>query len=164
MFARGLLSFYPASCLASHKFSLNSIIPTRLSRAPFERDARPSLKSNHSRTSAIPGGGGIYRFPYQTNSPCSLHKNPTLCPLSFQSLAHSFIFHSTPIFRLPSSFRTLAPKTGVYPCLVIAAPQAPSSCSNPLPPVTCHQPLFTGRWPLVAGHFFPYTPTEVTPQ
>src|SRR5882762_10155949 len=26
-----------------------------------------------------------------------------------------------------------------------------------VPPVTDHPSLFTGRWPLAAGHFFPYT-------
>jgi hypothetical protein len=27
-----------------------------------------------------------------------------------------------------------------------------------------HEFLFTGRWPLVAGHLFPYTPIEVNPK
>src|ERR1700722_10060732 len=95
MFVRALLSFYPARCLASREFSLNSIIPTRLSRAPFERDARPSCNSNHSRTYRIPGGGEIYRFSCQTNSPRPAPETPLsaffhfthLRTLSF-SLAH----------------------------------------------------------------------------
>src|SRR6266481_3650800 len=43
---------------------------------------------------------------------------PTLGPLPFQSLAHSFIFRSTPISCLHSAFRTLSPKTGGVPPLV----------------------------------------------
>src|SRR6266852_5551263 len=105
-FSRGLLSFHPASAPASPENSLSSIIPIH---------ARPSRKSNYSRTSATPGGGGIYRFLCQTNSPRSFHRNPALCPLSFQTLAPSFIFRSTPIPCLSSAFRTLSKKTGGTP-------------------------------------------------
>src|SRR6266849_3499256 len=109
-FSRGLLSFHPASAPASPENSLSSIIPIH---------ARPSRKSNYSRTSATPGGGGIYRFLCQTNSPRSFHRNPALRPIFFQSLAHSSIFRSTPISYAPNAFRTLSPKTGGYPCMVI---------------------------------------------
>ena len=123
MSARAILSFLSACRERSRRVPLPTSnqnylspnIPTRLSRAPFERDTRPSRKSNHSRTSAIPGGGGICRFSCRTNSSRSFPRNPALCPLSFQSLAHSFIFRSTPISCLPNAFRTLAPKTGGTP-------------------------------------------------
>jgi hypothetical protein len=123
MFARAILSFLSACRERSRRVPLPTSnqnylspnIPTRLSRAPFERDTRPSRKSNHSRTSAIPGRGGICRFSCRTNSSRSFPRNPALCPLSFQSLAHSFIFRSTPISCLPNAFRTLAPKTGGTP-------------------------------------------------
>jgi len=39
-------------------------------------------------------------------------------PLPFQSLAHSFVFRSTPISCLHSAFRTLSQKTGGLPPLV----------------------------------------------
>src|SRR5258708_26035103 len=39
-------------------------------------------------------------------------------PLAFQSLAHSFIFRSTPIPFLHSAFPTLSPKTRGVPPLV----------------------------------------------
>jgi hypothetical protein len=80
-----------------------------------------------------------------------------------------------------------------YPCLVILLPTGSDMQNSPAseggryagaaPRVTSHQlarakrvffrpacftgaegSLFTGRWPLVAGRFFPYTPIEVTPQ
>src|SRR3984957_13300745 len=62
MFVRALLSFYPARLPAFPGNLPSLIIPARLSRVPFERDARPSRKSNYSRTSAIPGGGGYTGF------------------------------------------------------------------------------------------------------
>jgi hypothetical protein len=112
--ARAILSFLPAPLRASNQDSLTSISPAPLTGAPFENDARPSRKSNYSRTSAIPGVGGIYRFSCQTSSSRSCYRNPALCPLSFQTLAHSFIFRTTPIRCSSSIFRTLAPKTWGY--------------------------------------------------
>jgi hypothetical protein len=53
MFACGVFSFHPARCLASREFSLNSIIPTL---------ARLSRNFNHSRTYALPGGGGCTKL------------------------------------------------------------------------------------------------------
>src|SRR5258708_38936170 len=49
---------------------------------------------------------------------------PTLGPLAFQSVAHSFIFRIQPIFWPPSIFRTLAPKTGGTPPLVQPIPRS----------------------------------------
>src|SRR5258708_2083528 len=68
-------------------------------------------------------------FPYlRKNRGVSSSKNvgaPTFSlsflpipPLAFQSLAHSFIFRSTPISCLHSAFRTHSPKTGGVPPLV----------------------------------------------
>jgi hypothetical protein len=108
-FSRGLVSFYPACCLASREFSLNSIIPTH---------ARPSRKSNYSRTSAITRGRGIYRFLCQTNLPRSFHRNTALSPLSFHTLAHSFVFRSN-LSPVSPALSALFPKKQGVPCLVI---------------------------------------------
>src|SRR5580700_7914265 len=48
MVARAFLSSYPA---------------------PLHASGESPAKSNHSRTYGIPRGGGIYRFPCQTNPP-----------------------------------------------------------------------------------------------
>jgi len=53
MFARGVFSFHSAPVPASLENFLTPIIPTL---------ARPSRKSNHSRTYGIPGGGGCTGF------------------------------------------------------------------------------------------------------
>jgi hypothetical protein len=47
---------------------------------------------------------------------------PTLVPLVFQSLAHSFIFRIRPISRPSNIIRTLVPKTGGTPPLVQPIP------------------------------------------
>jgi len=57
-FARGVLSFHLERSPISRRFFLSPTIPALLSRAPIERNARPACKSNYSRTSAIPRGGG----------------------------------------------------------------------------------------------------------
>jgi hypothetical protein len=63
--AEGLFSYSPFLQSTPKHFPrdlrsnpLTPIIPTRLSRAFFERDARPSRKSNYSRTYGIPRGWG----------------------------------------------------------------------------------------------------------
>jgi len=141
MFALGLLPFHPARSPASGEFFISPAIPAL---------ALSSCKSNYSRTSAIPRGGGIYRFPCQTSSPRSFQRNPALCPLSFQSLTHSFIFRSTSISCAPNAFRTLSPKQGGTPAGHTNSPRPIASVPLPhllpFPPFTahsqsCHRPF-----------------------
>ena len=64
----------------------------------------------------------------------SLLSTPNLDSLSFLSLAHSFIFRSTPIPCLPGAFRTLYQKAGVYPHLVVQFLSSGTNLQNPPAP------------------------------
>jgi hypothetical protein len=140
MFAREFLSSHRAALSASLKNFANS----NYSRT-YEAY---SCKSNYSRTYATPGGGGI---------PCSQSEVTNHAP---QVL-------SLRLFRKNRGARGLVipiaqRNIGVAPPLF----GSPNTGHAPFPaPVTGHQSLFTGRRPLVAGHFFPYTfPHEVNPK
>src|SRR5258708_1179510 len=143
MFARERLSFQPPRLSTYETDSLSPIIPTL---------ARPSRKSNHSRTYGIPGGGGIYRFFCQTNLSRSFCGSPSLCLLLFQTLAHSFNFRITPIRCIFRSMRTLAQKTGGTPARSYQSLQARSPMLGPFStnhqaPVTPPPPYQLSRAP-----------------
>src|ERR1700719_988316 len=88
MFSRGAFSFHSARLPASPENSLTPIIPARLSRAPLERDARPSRKSNYSRTYEIPGGGGCTGFLVR---PIRRVSKPFVSPTYQISARNSFV-------------------------------------------------------------------------
>jgi hypothetical protein len=113
--ARAILSFLPAPLGASNQNSLTSISPTPLSRAPFESDTRPSRKSNYSRTSAIPGVGGIYRFSCQTSSSRSCYRTPLSALFPFRHLRTLSFFVSHLSAVLPVSSALLPQKPGGIP-------------------------------------------------
>jgi hypothetical protein len=117
MFARGFLSLH---------------------RAPLSASRKNSANSNYSRTYATPGVGGVpvswsdrsrnsFVSPtYANTGGCTApkmsarrHFLPLLSqPFRFlvsHSAPHSFIFPTTLIRCSSNTFRTLSPKTGVYP-------------------------------------------------
>jgi len=161
MFARERLSFQPPRLSTYQPDSLSPIIPTL---------ARPSRKSNHSRTYGIPRGGGGYRFFCQTNLSRSFYGNPALCPLLFQTLAYSFNFRITPIRCILRSMRTLAQETGGYPRQVIPISPSPISHARTIfhqSPSTGYSSASVPTFPRPASTFtsnMSYTPTEVNPK
>ncbi len=88
MCAREVFSFHPAPLPACPEKSLSLIIPARLSRAPFERDARRARKSNHSRTYGIAGGGGCTGFFVR---PIRRASKPFISPTCQISVRNSFV-------------------------------------------------------------------------
>ena len=82
MFARGVLSLYSARFPAFSESPLTPIIPT---------DARPSHKSNHSRTYGIPGGGGCTGFLVR---PIRLASKPFVSP-TYPHFARNFFVSPT---------------------------------------------------------------------
>ena len=136
MFARGFLCFCRAPLPASRQNSPKS------NDSPIY--APLSRMSNDSPTYAKTGGWGVFsaqtfkyhlkcrradisplteilsapaRRSFSGRGPLSSH--PTT-DFSFQSVTHSFIFHTTSISRLCNRLRTLSEKTGgTPPCMVI---------------------------------------------
>src|SRR5579859_6207477 len=113
-------------------------------RATLSASLKNSANSNYSRTYVPPPGRGytgllvrpfpqLFCFPYlrknrgvyplqNVGAPTfslSFHPISTLGPLALQSVAHSFIFRIQPISRPSNIFRTLPPKTGGTPPLVM---------------------------------------------
>src|SRR6266403_1939874 len=106
MSARGVFSFYPPRLYASSCFPSKPFVsPT------YKITVRNSFVSpTYAKTGGYPRKNvGAPTF--------SLSFLP-IPPLPFQSLAHSFVFRSTPISCLHSAFRTLSQKTGGLPPLV----------------------------------------------
>ncbi len=134
-FARGFLSSHRATLSASRKDSANSnhsrayATPrgrgcTGLQVRPFPQLlCFPYLRKNRGvggmskQSSFLPSR--LFRLPQNNvGAPTfalSFLPIPTLGSLSFQFLVHSFIFRITPIPYPSSIFRTLSPKTRVYP-------------------------------------------------
>jgi hypothetical protein len=94
MFARGVFSFHPAPFLASPENPPSPIIPTL---------ARPSRKSNHSRTYRVPWGGGCTGFLVR---PIRLVPKPFVSPAYKISVRNSFV---SPTYTKTGGY-TLPPK------------------------------------------------------
>ena len=163
-FARGLLYFHPAcpersrwaQCLASRGFSLNSIIPT------------------HPRCQGEGGYTGFFVRPIRRALSTETPLSPRFPFIHLRTLSFS-VSHLSPVS--PALSALFPKKQGVLLSGHTNCSRADRTCKTRPPrkaaatgelfhesPDTDHESLFTGRWPLVAGHFFPYTSTEVTPQ
>ncbi len=111
MFARGVFSIYPPRLLASSCFPSKPFVsPT------YKITVRNSFVSP---TYAKTGGCTPLKMSAKNvGAPTFSLSFLPIPPRAFQSLAHSFVFRSTPISCLHSAFRTLSPKTGGVPPLV----------------------------------------------
>ena len=114
MFARAVFSFHPARPHAPNKFPSKSFLSPTYKNSPRNFFVSPT----YAKTGVYPSKNvGLSRVPSR-GAPTFSHSfltMPTLGPLAFQSVAHSFVFRIPPISRPSYIFRTLASKTGGAP-------------------------------------------------
>jgi hypothetical protein len=125
MFARGLLPFHPARSPASGEFFLSPTIPAL---------ALSYCKSNYSHTYRLPRGGGIYRFPCQTNSPRSFTEARLSVLLTFRHL-RTLSFSVAYLSPLPSMPFALFPQKrgGTTPIWSYQSNHSPPRHARPFP-------------------------------